>query len=68
MIELIELIFISFLGSERMIILSKANLVEEGINLVQIFYSICEESILVGQENGNGFVEMCPLVKMSHPS
>jgi len=49
--EILILILISFLGSEKMIILSKANLVDEGIDLDEIKNSIRKYLIVVGADD-----------------
>ena len=41
-----------------MIILSKANLVDKGINLDQIKNSIGRDSIVVGEDNGDEFSKL----------
>jgi len=41
-----------------MIILSKANLVDEGIDLDEIKNSTREDSIVVGEDNGDGFSKL----------
>ena len=45
-----------------MIILSKANLVDEGIDLYQIKNSIGGGSIVVGENNGNEFLELLEVI------
>ena len=49
-----------------MIILSKANLVDEGIDLDEIKNSIKEDSIVVGGDNEDGFSELLEDLQKKH--
>ena len=49
-----------------MIILSKANLVDEGIDLNEIKNSIRRDSIVVGEDNGEEFTEMLENLREKH--
>jgi len=49
-----------------MIILSKANLVDEGIDLDQIKNSIRGDSIVVGEDNGDGFSKLLENLQWNH--
>ena len=59
------------LGSEKIIILSKANLVDDGINLDEIKNSIREDSIfkvsiVVGENNEDGFSKLLENLQENH--
>jgi len=49
-----------------MIILSKANLVDEGIDLDEIKKSIRRDSIVVGEDNGDGFSNLFEDLQKNH--
>ena len=49
-----------------MIILSKANLVDEGIDLDEIKNLIGENSIVVGEDNGNEFLKLLENLQKNH--
>jgi len=48
------------------IILSKANLVDEGIDLDEINNSIREGSIVLGEDNGDGFSKLLENLQEKH--
>jgi len=60
------LIWFWFLGSERLIILSKANLVDEGIDLDEIKNSIRRDSIVLGEDNGFKFSQLLEDLQEKH--
>ena len=49
-----------------MIILSKGNLVDKGIDLDEIKNSIREDSIVVGEDNGDEFSELLENLHKKH--
>ena len=55
-----------FIGSEKMIILSKANLVDEEIDLGKIKNSIRRLSIVVGEDNGIGYLKLLKDLRQEH--
>jgi len=64
--EIFNFIYISFLGSEKLIILSKANLVDEGIDLDEIKNSVRRDSIVVGEDNEDGFSKLLEDLQEKH--